>query len=116
MKNGSRASRPEDVTIYPPITRREALALFGGVALSVALAGCGGGNGDGSSLIAGDSNRTAISGDLTAQFNQFSAIADSTTTPWLGTSTALNTLRDQQGRATRAPADVKIAIQAITIG
>ncbi len=84
------------------MTRREILLLLGGAAVSAALAGCGGGNdnsGGNPAVTPGDSSRTAIKGDLTAQFNQFSTIVQGTSDTWLGTSGALDALRDLPGRS-----------------
>jgi hypothetical protein len=89
------------------------LILLGGAAISYSLPGCGGGDGG---TPVGDSSRTAISGNLEAQYNQFSTIAQRITDTWMGSSPAMDALRDMPGRASRAPADVKIAIQALNIG
>lgn len=104
-------------TGWARLTRREALLLFGGSAVSATLAGCGGsGSSNTNTQSGGNSNRTAISGDLTKQYNQFSAVAQKTTDTWLGASTALSALSTVPTRATRAPSDAKLVVQALTIG
>lgn len=115
MKHGTRASDAEDLAICAPITRREALQLLGGAVISIALAGCGSNGGGGNPVVFKDSSRTAITGDLAAQYNQFSALVQQSGDTWLGTSTSLSTL-GAQGRSSRAPADVKIVIQVLNIG
>ncbi len=118
MKSGTRASENDKQPNCPRITRREALFLFGGAAVSAALAGCGGGSStSGAGPVAlGGLDRTAIKGDLVAQLNQFSTIVQGTTDTWFGTSGAMDALRDLPGRSSRAPTDVKTVIQALAIG
>ena len=98
------------------VTRRGLFALGGGAALSYFLVGCGGG--DSSSAPAGnsDSGRTVVSGDLKTQINQFSTSVEQLGGVFVGTSASFDGLRDFTGRASRAPADVKILIQALGIG
>ena len=112
---GKGAPSIDATPIWAKMTRREALMLFGGAAVSATLAGCGGSDSS-PAAPSGSSNRTAISGNLTNQFNQFSTINQSTTDTWLGTSNSLNALQNVPTRSSRAPTDAKIVIQALTIG
>jgi len=118
MRRGKGAPRTEATPNCASLTRREALTLFGGAAISVALAGCGGGDNSSNPGPSASINRTAISGDLTKQVNQFSTVAQTPTDTWLGTSTALDALKNVPTRSaiTRAPADSKIVVQALVIG
>ena len=121
MKKGSGASRTNGTLQDVKLTRRDALLLFGGAAISAALTGCGSGNspntvGTLTPTPVADASRTAISGDLAAQYNQFSTIAQRTSDTWLGTSGALDALLNLPNRSSRAPSDARVVIQALTIG
>ena len=118
MRRRTGALRAEVTPISAQMTRRDVVMLFGGAAFSVALAGCGdsGSSTATTATTVVNANRTAISGDLAAQYNQFSTVAQGTTETWLGTSGSLDALRNLPTRDSRAPADAKVVVQALVIG
>ena len=95
--------------------RRHFLQLAAVVPLA-ALAGCGGGGGDGSgggSVATVPVDRTAVTGDLRAQIEQFNQATVRLGGTWQGTSPALDALK---GVVTRALPGVRSPLQATAIG
>lgn len=95
------------------LSRRETLIL-GAAALFSSMYGCGSGSGSTPTASIG---RTAATGNLTNQINQFStSIERFSTSTWLGASASLDGVKNYTGRSTRAPGDFKILVQGLTIG
>ena len=98
-------------------TRRE--LLLGGAAITAALmlTGCGSGDGGSGAVGATDAGRTAVTGDLQAQVEQFNRANVDLGAVWDGTSSSISDLSGLATRSvSRAPVDVRLAAQALGIG
>lgn len=99
----------------PIISRRELLALTGSITASYFLGGCGGG---GDSTVSSETgvSRTAVTGTLTNQINQFSLTSEQIGNIWEGQSSGLRelaTFAAGGNRSSRAPGDTRVMFQAV---
>ena len=117
MDSNRSSASPPLFRLRSEVTRRDFLLTLGASAAAACLSGCGGDNGSvaSSSTSVG---RTAVSGNLTNQVNQFSLASEQIGNIWEGQSPALSALKTFAGgtgsSSSRAVgSDTRVMLQSV---